>query len=185
MFWEIKHKVLSSQLTEILPMGVNKLLAGLSTIFDVQGSSLNTSPAGDPVVEPDRITVKDWFRFTLPSQECPYQRAATWVSPTTKDVRARMFMADIDESFIDCFTWVLQERNILQKHFRSADVPIALQTDYWVEFVPGLPKQYPGRNMTLDVATAEPLLTTITEKRGIVIRGMQPCCLLLTQRMQI
>ena len=152
-------------------MEVNKLLAGVPTITDLQGLQFNTSLAGDPTVEPDRITVKDWGRFRLPSQECPYQRAATWISPTTKDDKAPMFIADIDESIIDCFTWVLQERNILQKHFRSADVPVALQTDNWAGVVPGLPKQYPGQNMTLDVATAEPLLTTITKKRGVVISG--------------
>jgi len=163
--------VLCRQVTETLPVEVDKLLAGIPTIVDLQGLQFNTSLAGDPVVEPDRITVKDWGRFRLPSKECPYQRASTWISPASKDDKPPMFIADIDESIIDCFTWVLQERKVLQKHFRSADVPIALQTDNWAGVVPNLPAQYPGQNMSLDVATAEPLLTTITAKRGVVVSG--------------
>ncbi|KAL0019414.1 hypothetical protein WJX77_011586 [Trebouxia sp. C0004] len=161
----------SRQVTETLPIEVDNLLAGIPTIVDLQGLQFNTSLAGDPVVEPDRITVKDWGRFRLPSKECPYQRASTWISPASKDDKPPMFIADIDESIIDCFTWVLQERKALQKHFRSADVPIALQTDNWAGVVPNLPSQYPGQNMSLDVATAEPLLTTITAKGGVVVSG--------------
>lgn len=159
------------QITEVLPTEVDKLLAGVPTIVDLGGLQFNTSLAGDPVVEADHITVKDWGRFRLPSQECPYQRASTWNSPQLTAEKPPMFIGDIDESIIDCFTWVLQEQKILQKHFRSADVPMALATDYWAGVVPSLPAQYPHQNMTLDVATAEPLLTTITSKEGVVVGG--------------
>ena len=160
------------QITATLPTQVNILLAGVPTIVDLDGFQFNTSLAGDPVVEPDHITVKDWGRFRLPSAECPYQRASTWVAPARTDGdNTPMFIGDIDESIVDCLTWVLQERKVLQKRFRSADVPFALQTDNWAGVVPNLPAQYPGKNMTLNVATAEPLLTTITPERGIVVSG--------------
>lgn len=160
------------QVTATLPTQVNILLAGVPTIVDLDGFQFNTSLAGNPIVKPDRITVKDWGRFRLPSEECPYQRASTWVQPAKNNSNtAPMFIGDIDESIIDCLTWVLQERKVLQKRFRSSDVPIALQTDNWAGVVPNLPAQYPGKNMTLDVATADPLLTTITPERGIVVTG--------------
>ena len=159
-------------MTATLPTQVNILLAGVPTIVDLDGFQFNTSLAGNPIVKPDRITVKDWGRFRLPSEECPYQRASTWVQPAKNNSNtAPMFIGDIDESIIDCLTWVLQERKVLQKRFRSSDVPIALQTDNWAGVVPNLPAQYPGKNMTLDVATADPLLTTITPERGIVVTG--------------
>ena len=159
-------------MTATLPTQVNILLAGVPTIVDLDGFQFNTSLAGDPIVKPDRITVKHWGRFRLPSEECPYQRASTWVQPAKNNSNtAPMFIGDIDESIIDCLTWVLQERKVLQKRFRSSDVPIALQTDNWAGVVPNLPAQYPGKNMTLDVATADPLLTTITPERGIVVTG--------------
>ena len=166
--------MLFRQVTATLPTQVNILLAGVPIIVDLDGFQFNTSLAGDPIVKPDQITVKDWGRFRLPSEECPYQRASTWVQPTKDGNNSNttpMFIGDIDESIIDCLTWVLQERKVLQKHFRSSDVPIALQTDNWAGVVPNLPAQYPGKNMTLDVATAEPLLTTITPERGIVVTG--------------
>lgn len=164
--------VCSRQITATLPTQVNILLAGVPTIVDLDGFQFNTSLAGDPIVEPASITVKDWGRFRLPSEECPYERASTWVAPNRTDSNDMpMFIGDIDESIIDCLTWVLQQRKVLQKHFVSADVPIALETDNWAGVVPNLPAKYPGKNMTLDVATAAPLLTTITPERGIVVNG--------------
>ena len=160
------------QVTATLPTEVNKLLAGIPTIVGLDGFQLNTSLAGNPIVEPDHITIKDWGRFRLPSAECPYQRAATWVTPANTDgSKVPMLIGDVDESIVNCLTWVLQERKVLQKRFRSSEVPIALQTDNWAGVVPNLPAKYPGKNMTLDVATAEPLLTTITPEQGIIVSG--------------
>lgn len=152
---------------------MNKLLAGVPTIVELDGFQFNTSLAGNPIVEPDRITVKDWGRFRLPSEECPYQRTAlgTAPAPANAEDKPPMLIGDIDESIVNCLTWVLHERKVLQKHFRSSDVPIALQTDNWAGVVPNLPAQYPGKNMTLDVATAEPLLTNITPEKGIIVSG--------------
>ncbi|KAL3135494.1 hypothetical protein ABBQ38_005974 [Trebouxia sp. C0009 RCD-2024] len=161
----------SRQVTATLPTEVNKLLAGVPTIVELDRFQLNTSLAGNPIVEPDRITVKDWGRFRLPSQECPYQRATSWSAPADTDDKTPMLIGDIDESIVNCLTWVLQERKVLQKRFTSSEVPIALQTDNWAGVVPNLPAQYPGKNMTLDVATAEPLLTHITPENGIIVSG--------------
>ena len=158
-------------MTATLPTEVNKLLAGVPTIVELDGFQFNTSLAGNPIVRPDRITVKDWGRFRLPSQECPYQRATSWSAPASTDDKTPMLIGDIDESIVNCLTWVLQERKVLQKHFTSSDVPIALQTDNWAGVVPNLPAQYPGKNMTLDVATAEPLVTHITPENGIIVSG--------------
>ena len=164
--------VVSRQVTATLPTEVNKLLVGVPTIVDLDGFQFNTSLAGDPIVEPDHITIKDWGRFRLPSEECPYQRASAWIAPDNADgIKAPMLIGDIDESIINCLTWVLQERKVLRKQFMSSEVPIALQTDNWAGVVPNLPAQYPGRNMTLDVATAEPLLTKITPEKGIIVSG--------------
>lgn len=164
--------LLSRQITATLPTEVNKLLAGVPTIVGLDGFQLNTSLAGNPIVEPDHITIKDWGRFRLPSAECPYQRTATWTPPASTDGnKAPMLVGDVDESIVNCLTWVLQERKVLQKQFRSSDVPIALETDNWAGVVPNLPAQYPGKNMTLDVATAEPLLTTVTSEKGIIVNG--------------
>ena len=151
---------------------MNKLLSGVPTIVGLDGFQLNTSLAGNPIVEPDHITIKDWGRFRLPSAECPYQRTATWNPPASTDGnKAPMLIGDIDESIINCLTWVLQERKVLQKQFRSSEVPLHWRQNNWAGVVPNLPAQYPGKNMTLDVATAEPLLTTVTPEKGIIVSG--------------
>lgn len=154
---------------------MNKLLAGVPTIVDLEGFQFNTSLAGDPIVEPSQITVRDWGRFRLPDLECPYERSTGFSIPHALAIdnidEPPMFIARIDETIIDCFTWVLQQKNLLVRHFTSAEVPIALDTNNWAAVVPQLVRDYPNQEMTLDVATASPLLTHITPDKGVVISG--------------
>ena len=163
------------QITLTLPREVNKLLAGVPTIVDLEGFQLNTSLAGDPIVEPTQITVKDWGRFRLTGAECPYERATGFNIPhaikASNMDEPPMFIARIDETIIDCFTWVMQQKGLLARHFTSTEVPIALDTNNWAAVVPQLVTEYPNQEMMLDVATAEPLLTHITPNRGVVTSG--------------
>ena len=163
------------QITLTLPREVNKLLAGVPTVVDLEGFQFNTSLAGDPIVEPTQITVKDWGRFRLTGTECPYERPTGFSFPSTIQAsnihEPPMFIARIDETIIDCFTWVLQQKGLLKRHFTSSDVPIALDTNNWAAVVPQLVAKYPNQKMMLHVATAEPLLTHITHDRGVVTSG--------------
>lgn len=163
------------QITLTLPREVNKLLAGVPTVVSLEGFEFNTSLAGDPIVLPTQITVKDWGRFRLTDAECPYERTAGFDVPHMMQANNAdeppMFIARIDETIIDCFTWVLQQKGLLKRHFTSAEVPIALDTNNWAAVVPQLVAKYPNQKMLLDVATAEPLLTHITATRGLVTSG--------------
>lgn len=162
------------QITMTLPSEVNKLLAGVPTTVDLEGFHFNTSLAGDPIVEPTQITVKDWGRFRLTGTECPYERPSDFNLPHA--VRASnldeppMFIAQIDETIIDCFTWVLQRKGLLTRSFTSDEVPIALETNNWAAVIPQLVVKYPNQKMLL-VVTAETLLTHITANRGVVTSG--------------
>lgn len=64
----------------------------------------------------------------------------------------RMLVADIDESLPNCLTWALFQRGDLDRQVEGPAVPgYALYTNTWLPIVPGLPKKYPNRWMSLKV----------------------------------
>ena len=84
---------------------------------------------------------------------------------------APMLTALIDESVINCFTWVLWRQGKMQRHLSADQVPIALDTDSWASIVPGLAKKYPHQHMMLDAGVNGPLATTINAAHGVVSLG--------------
>lgn len=57
----------SVQVTQKVPELANSLLAGIPETVDVKGMELNISLAGDPIVTPEALTIRDWGRFQNPS----------------------------------------------------------------------------------------------------------------------
>lgn len=54
------------QVTQKVPQLANGFLAGIPTTIDVKGLELNISLAGDPVVTPEALVIRDWGRFQNP-----------------------------------------------------------------------------------------------------------------------
>ena len=84
---------------------------------------------------------------------------------------APMLTALIDESVINCFTWVLWRQGKMQRHLSADQVPIALDTDSWASIVPDLAKRYPHQHMMLDAGVVGPLATSIDAAHGVVSMG--------------
>ncbi len=57
------------QVTQKVPQLANGFLAGIPKTIDVKGLELNISLAGDPLVTPEALIVRDWGRFQNPNGE--------------------------------------------------------------------------------------------------------------------
>lgn len=54
------------QVTQKVPQLANGVLAGIPRTIDVKGLELNISLAGDPLVTPEALVIRDWGRFQNP-----------------------------------------------------------------------------------------------------------------------
>ncbi|KAK9814626.1 hypothetical protein WJX72_008927 [[Myrmecia] bisecta] len=186
-------------ITNQLPKEVNKLLLGVPITVDVKGFQLNTSMAGDPLVSAANLQVSDWGRFQSPAgiwEECPYKRligtqqplSAQTFSPLQAASSGRpqqstptphaaaapdsMLFANIDQSIVNCFTWVLFQRGLLDRQFEGDDLPgSALYTTTWLLAVPQLPLKYPNREMAVQVHVLEPPDAVIKTAEGMATTG--------------
>ena len=53
-------------MTQKVPQLANGVLAGIPTTINVKGLELNISLAGDPLVTPEALVIRDWGRFQNP-----------------------------------------------------------------------------------------------------------------------
>ena len=111
-------------------------MQGIPTLIDVKGLQLNASLDGDPAVSAQQLLVRDWGRFQSPSgtwEECPYRRAAPLDPPPPAGTRApqknrnswdpgSMMSALVDQSIVNCFTWVLYNQGKLGRYLEGDEV---------------------------------------------------------------
>ncbi|CAL8464093.1 g3628 [Coccomyxa elongata] len=173
----------AAQVTQKVPQLANGLLAGIPRTVDVKGLELNISLAGNPLVTPEALVIRDWGRFqnpggqsSGPTEECPYKRMTSVGDLSTSGFSNNsdpMIIGLIDQSIANCFTWVLYERGELKRYFEGDDVPgYALYTATWGLIVPHLAEAYPGnRKMGVQVSIAAPPNTSINTSRGVVTFG--------------
>ena len=83
-----------------------------------------------------------------------------------------MMSALVDQSIVNCFTWVLFQQGKLDRYLVGDEVPNkVLFTDTWLLIVPRLVWDYPGRRMGLLAHVSAPPDTAIKAAKGISSRG--------------
>ncbi len=66
------------QVTQKVPQLANGLLGGIPRTVNVKGLELNISLAGDPLVTPEALVIRDWGRFQNPGGQSSGQALHTF-----------------------------------------------------------------------------------------------------------
>ncbi|KAK9819379.1 hypothetical protein WJX81_003680 [Elliptochloris bilobata] len=166
----------AAQVTAKIPAEGNKLAGGIPRVTDVKGLQLNVSLAGDP---PGAAAGSRDLEGSARALAAVHAGSAEGVSEGVIEGleggkrREAMLVGIIDQSIVNCFTWVLHERGALRLWLAAGDLPdYALYTATWALIVPKLPELFPGnRAMGLQANVSAPPATAVDVKHGVVTSG--------------